>query len=353
MRVLVTGGGGYVGSRLVPYLLDRGCDVTVVDLFYFGNHLPQDGCRIIKADIMEFNPDWLNGVDAVVHLAAISNDPMAAFRPGANFAVNTAGTALLAFLCKQKGVRRFVFASTCSVYGYSAERDMDEEAEVSPSFPYGISKVLAERALLMAEDESFRPIILRKGTIFGWSPRMRYDLVVNTMTKHAVTRGVITVHNPKLWRPLIHMNDVCRAYYQGLLAPLGVTGIFNVVQDNYTILQVAERVRYACERSGCPARLEVLDREDVRNYRASGYKATRILDIHNFGDVVKGVSGILAHTITHELYDWDDPIYINDLVYRQRVERDEALYGQWREFMQRHEDSMDHLQSSDWPQEGP
>lgn len=347
MHILVTGGAGYIGSRLVPILIERGHQVTVVDTLLFGNYLTTVPCRLIQADIVDFNPTWLDGVDAVIHLAAVSNDPMAAFRPSLNFITNTAGTALLVFLCKAAGVERFIHASTCSIYGYSMLHDMDEDSAVEPSFPYGVSKLLAEMAVLQAQDDTFRPICLRKGTLFGWAPRMRFDLVVNTMTKYGL-EGKIAVHSPDLWRPLVHIEDVCRAYVLAVEKP-DVTGVFNVVQGNYTILDIAEEVASTLRAHGHPAEIEVHDQVDVRNYRASFGKARDVLGFRARRSIAFGVEEILSKV---DPGDYDNPLWINHVVHRRVVEQDEAEYALWRGFIEQYGE-LAHLGSTQWPQEGP
>jgi nucleoside-diphosphate-sugar epimerase len=259
MNILVTGGAGYIGSVLVPTLVEEGHTVTVIDKLTFGNNLKDlPGFTLIDQDILDIKPDWLDGMDAVIHLAGISNDPMANFRPRDNYINNSALTGLLVYFCKQKGIKRFIFGSTCSIYGFSADTLVDESTPVSPSFPYGLSKVQAEFAINSAADQNFRPIIFRQATVYGWAPRMRFDLVVNTMTKFGVCNGKISVHNPKLWRPLIHVRDLVSAYLLALKASDDVSGTFNVASHNYSILEIGQEVQNALETRGIPCDLEIL-----------------------------------------------------------------------------------------------
>ena len=188
-KILIAGGAGYIGSLLTSKLVDRGHDVQVVDLFWFGNNL-DSRVKQVKKNIIDLNIEDLRGFDAVVFLGGLSNDPMAKYSPSMNFVENSAVPSYLAFICREAGVKRFVYASTCSVYGYTDNKLMDEEEGLTfPSFPYGISKLAAEKAIMNMESENFRPISLRKGTVGGWSPRMRFDLVVNAMTKSALSLG--------------------------------------------------------------------------------------------------------------------------------------------------------------------
>ena len=228
-KILLAGGAGYIGTLLTSELANRGHSVTVIDNMWFGDHIESSN-KIIKSklDISNLQSSFLGNFDCVVFLAGLSNDPMADYSPKMNFVENTAVPINLAYLCKRAGVKRFVFASTCSVYGYTDDKLIDEDSKtLKPHFPYGISKLAAETAILNLEDSNFRPIALRKGTVGGWSPRMRFDLVVNAMTKSALTRGVITVNNPNIWRPLVDIKDVVKSYVRSVECDINITGIFN------------------------------------------------------------------------------------------------------------------------------
>ena len=178
-KVLVAGGAGYIGTLLSSELKDRGYSVSVIDQLWFGNHFERE-IPVEQRDIMDLRTEDLVGHDCVVFLGGLSNDPMAKYSPSMNFVENSAVPSYLAFISKEAGVKRFVYASTCSVYGYTANKLLDETSDsIAPQYPYGISKLAAERSIINLEDENFRPIALRKGTVGGWSPRMRFDLVVN------------------------------------------------------------------------------------------------------------------------------------------------------------------------------
>lgn len=254
--ILVTGGAGYVGSVLVPELLTLGKRVRVIDTLWFENTLPEHpALELIRADVRQAQPEWLEDVEAIIHLAGLSNDPTADFAPQLNAECNVLATRKLAELAAEKGKRegksiRFVFASSCSVYYTAtpeAELNMhgkDEDTPVSPTANYSKSKRLAEIELLRLAEEvpQFCPIILRKGTIFGLSPRMRFDLVINVFTLNAWKHGKLTVYGSgEAWRPLLHIRDAVDAYIYMLSAPLqNVRGeIFNVLHKNYRILELA------------------------------------------------------------------------------------------------------------------
>ena len=278
MRVILLGGAGYLGSALVPQLLKRNYEVIVYDLLWFGNNLPKEA-TVYKKNILDLVSDDLSNADAVVFIAGVSNDPMAEYSPAINFMGNAAAPAYAAYLTKKCGIKRFVYASSCSIYGYTAGEAMTEEASVNPSFPYGISKLQGESAVMMMEDKSFKPISLRKGTIYGWSPRMRYDLVVNTMLKCALTDHKITVHNPGLWRPLISTSDAARAYIRAIEADPSISGIYNISYDNYTIGRLADEVCAELRTHNINnIDLDIQNRHDFRNYKVSHEKARIELD---------------------------------------------------------------------------
>src|ERR1700752_3334942 len=190
MKLLIAGGAGYLGLVLIPKLLDRGYKVDVVDLFWFGNHLPRQ-TGILNKDIFQLNEEGLEHYEQVVFLAGLTNDPMAEYSPSKNFVFNAAAPSYLAYMAKKANVKRYIYASSCSVYGYTENELYDETRPVSSSYPYGISKLQGEQAALQLSDENFSVIALRKGTISGYSPRMRLDLIVNTMFRTALHEGVI------------------------------------------------------------------------------------------------------------------------------------------------------------------
>ncbi|MHC5038737.1 MAG: NAD-dependent epimerase/dehydratase family protein, partial [Planctomycetota bacterium] len=240
MKVLVTGGAGYIGARLVPHLMENGHDVAVMDKLVFGQdalkpHL--DRVPLTVRDIREAQVSDFKGVDGVVHLAGLSNDPTAEFNPPANLAINRDGTEHVAKMAKEAGVPRFVFASSCSIY-YTLEPDdtfRDEVYPVDPKAPYSLSKYEAEKAVLALASDDFSPVFLRKGTVYGQSERMRYDLVANTFTKDAFDRRLLTIHaGGRMWRPMLSLEDTVEAYRLALEAPQEkVHGqVFNILTDN-------------------------------------------------------------------------------------------------------------------------
>src|ERR1700760_3555147 len=247
MRILVAGGAGYVGSTLIPKLLERGYDVDVVDLFWFGNMLPPE-VRIINRDLFDLQTNDLKEYDQVIFLAGLSNDPMAEFSPAKNFVFNAAAPAYLAYIAKIAKVKRYVYASSCSVYGYTENELFDETRPVSSSYPYGISKLQGEQAVMQLCDDEFSVIALRKGTISGYSPRMRFDLIINTMFKCAMQDGVVRVNNPAILRPILSIEDAAMAYIRAVEANESLSGIFNIASGNHTVGEVADLVTLTIEQ---------------------------------------------------------------------------------------------------------
>ncbi len=311
MRVLVTGGAGFVGAVLVPILIDRGHFVRVVDCGSFGLEGLDPRAEFVEGDILDFKMEWLDGIDSVIHLAGISNDPMAAFSPSLNYTLNASGTAIVAHYAKERGVQRFVFASSCSVYGFNDAVEVNEDVELLPSFPYAIAKVMGERAIACLGDNTFRPIALRKGTVVGWSPRMRFDLVTNAMIKNGLTQGTIVVHNPKLWRPLLNVQDAARAYVAALEADLSITGTYNIATENFSIGQLGEIVAQGMREFGVKVQLQIENRPDFRSYRVSTERARKVLGFRPTITMGETVHEIMTHLMAKEITDFSNPRYYN------------------------------------------
>lgn len=309
MRILVAGGAGFIGSTLVPMLQDYGYDVAVADLLWFGNHLPE-GTALMERDLFQFDTASIEGYDQIVFLAGLSNDPMAEYSPAKNFIDNGALPSYLAFIAKKAGVRRFVYASSCSVYGYTVNELYDEESPVTCSYPYGISKLQGERGVLQIADDCFSAIALRQGTVCGYSPRMRFDLIVNTMYKSAMLDGCITVNNPSIWRPILDVRDACAAFVRAVQADYGISGAFNVAYDNFTVGQVADYVRDEVERlTGRHVRVAIKDIQDYRNYKVTCAKAKTYLGFQPKYGVPEMIQRIHEHC--PEYGDFDDQEFYN------------------------------------------
>jgi len=314
MRILIAGGAGYVGSVLIPHLLDRGYKVDVVDLFWFGNNLPSDA-GILEKDIFDLQVSDLAGYDQVIFLAGLSNDPMADFSPAKNFIFNASAPAYLAYIAKKAKVKRYIYGSSCSVYGYTENELFDEDCPVNSSYPYGISKLQGERAVMQMVDAEFSVIALRKGTVSGYSPRMRYDLIINTMFKCAMKEGVIYVNDPAIWRPFLSIEDAAMAYNRAVEANESLNGIYNIASGNHTVGEIADLVKLAVEEEfGKKIALDIKHIRDARNYKVSIERAATILSFHPHHSVKSIVRNIITNM--DKCSDWDNPAYYNIQVFK-------------------------------------
>jgi nucleoside-diphosphate-sugar epimerase len=315
MRLLIAGGAGYLGSVLIPKLLERGYKVDVVDLFWFGNHLPRQA-GILNKDIFQLTVEDLQPYDQVVFLAGLSNDPMAEYSPSKNFIFNAAAPAYLGYIAKIAKVKRLIYASSCSVYGYTENELYDETGPVSSSYPYGISKLQGEQAVIQLTDSNFSVISLRKGTISGYSPRMRLDLIVNTMFKTAMKDRTITVNNPSIWRPILSIEDAATAYIRAVEANQSISGIFNLASGNYTVGEVGDLVNNAIEeRLNIRINTCINHVQDFRNYKVNTEKAANVLSFHPSGSIRSIVDNLFDNM--DKFRDWDNPAYSNIHTFRQ------------------------------------
>jgi nucleoside-diphosphate-sugar epimerase len=287
LRILVTGGAGYIGSVLVPKLLARGHEVRVLDRMFWGvpHYAGQPGVELVNADVRRVPEGVLDGIDAVDHLAGFSNDPTAEYSPDANWQMNAVATETIARLCHTAGVRRFVFGSSCSLYdgAEDVETLLDEHAALAPRGAYATSKRYSEEALLSQQDDRFEPVVLRQATVYGLSPRMRFDLVVNAFVKDALIRQRLILHGGGLmWRPLIAVNDLADAHMACLEAPPGLVAgeTFNAVGENHQVRELAEVVAAELVKLGKPVALEAGPLPNlVRDYRCSGDKLRKRLSL--------------------------------------------------------------------------
>ena len=306
MKILLAGGAGYIGSSLVPVLLEHGYTTDVVDLMWFGNSIP-DTVNIRRQDIFDLKEVDVSGYDQVIFLAGLSNDPMAEFDPSKNFVSNGACPSYLAYICKRAGVRRFIYASSCSVYGYTVNELYDEESPVTCGYPYGVSKLQGERGVLQLADDDFSVIALRQGTLSGHSPRMRLDLIVNTMFKAAMTERHVTVNNPAIWRPILDIRDAQNAYLRAIQADISQSGVFNVASDNYTVGQVGDLVKGEVERlTGEKVAITIKNISDFRNYKVSLAKAKTYLGFQPQYDVKDIIDDLFSHREEYGDYDRDE-----------------------------------------------
>jgi nucleoside-diphosphate-sugar epimerase len=308
MRILVAGGAGYIGSKLIPVLLEHGYRIDVVDLLWFGNHLPQN-VSVVRKDLFKCQPEDLKDYDQVIFLAGLSNDPMAEFDPSMNFIFNGALPSYTAYIAKKAGVKRFIYASSCSVYGYTVNELYDENSPVTCGYPYGISKLQGERGVLQLQDESFSVIALRQGTVCGYSPRMRLDLIVNTMFKFAMADRKITINNPSIWRPILDIRDAATAYLRAIQADYSLSGVYNIASGNYTVGQVGDMVKYEVEKLvGQRVEIVLKNIEDFRNYKVSIDKAKTYLGYQPRHAIEDIIDDLYENRAKFENYD-DERFY--------------------------------------------
>ena len=314
MKILIAGGAGYIGSVLVPRLLKRGYDLTVVDLLWFGNNLP-DAVNVIQGDVMTLQEKDLEGYDQVIFLAGLSNDPMAEFSPSRNFVENGSAPAYLSYIAKRAGVKRFIHGGSCSVYGYTVNELYDETSPAVSSYPYGISKLQGEFSALQLQDDDFSVIAFRQGTVSGYSPRMRLDLVVNTMFKSALQNKKITVNNPAIWRPVLAIQDAVSAYVRAVEAPGEISGIFNIASGNYTVGEIADYVyQGVTEHLQLEVDMEIKHIEDFRNYKVSCQKAKDILSFKPNFDIPLLVEELIENKAKFD--DFEDARFYNIAVFK-------------------------------------
>jgi nucleoside-diphosphate-sugar epimerase len=309
MRILVLGGAGYIGSKLIPSLLDRGYDVEVIDLLWFGNNLPET-VKIQNRDIFSLNEEDLKRFDQVIFLAGLSNDPMAEYSPAENFIYNSSAPAYLAYIAKRAGVERYIYASSCSVYGYTVNELYDEESPAISEYPYGISKLQGEQSVIKMADKKFSVIALRQGTVSGYSPRMRLDLVVNTMFKFAINKKEITVNNPSIWRPVLSIDDAVNAYIRSIESHRDISGVFNVASANYTVGEIGDLVKSGLKKYlDVDISIRIKNMRDLRNYKVSIEKAKRVLSFHPLHDIESIIRDLVNNM--EKFKDFDNQNYYN------------------------------------------
>lgn len=333
MRVLVTGHKGYIGTVLVPLLLEQGHDVAGLDtdLFErctFTGVIP--AIKDIHKDVRDVEKHDLEGFDAIIHLAGLSNDPLGDYQPELTEKINEKASVRLAEIAKSAGVTRFLFASSCSTYGAGGSDFLTEEASFNPVTPYGTSKVKVEAALGYLADADFSPTYLRASTAYGVSPRLRFDLVINNLTAWAFTTGQVYLKSDGTpWRPVVHVEDVARAYVAALQAPRDLihNNAFNVgvSTENYQMRELAEIVKDIvphCEITYAPDAAP-----DKRCYRVDCNKIARTL--HGFKPqwtARQGVEQLYAEykKVGLTLEDFEGPKYkriahVKELIHQEKL----------------------------------
>jgi len=283
MKILVTGTEGYIGSMLAPMLIERGHEVIGVDTGFYKVGWLYNGteytAKTLNKDIRHITALDLQGVDAVVHMAELSNDPAGQLAPNITYEINHKGSVRLAALAKEAGVRRFIYMSSCSVYGVATDEDITEESPVNPQTAYAICKSLVERDVQPMADDSFSPTFMRNATAFGASPRMRFDIVLNNLAGLAWTiKEIKMTSDGTPWRPLVHLLDICQAIVCTLEAPRDIihNQIFNVgdTAQNYQVKEIAQIVAEIF--TGCQLSFGE-NGADNRSYRVSFEKINKLL----------------------------------------------------------------------------
>jgi nucleoside-diphosphate-sugar epimerase len=321
--VLVTGGAGYIGCQLVPTLLESNYRVRVFDVMFYGDaglDRVRDRIEVVEGDIRSVPANLLDGVSAIINLAGLSTEPAAEYRPEANQEINFKAAVDLARVAKEKKVSRFIQASSGSIYDVGAghpEKDImhTEDSPVAPFRIYSITKREAERKILVMADDSFTPVVLRKGSVYGYSPRMRFDLVVNAFVLNALQTGSLVLHNGgETWRPLLSIQDAAAAYKLMLEAPAEkVRGeIFNVTNGNYRISELALRVRHKLGELNIPCELRPdYNFHNLRSCQASGQKIAQQLAFTPKVTVEETVQDLVHKIRTGAFPDVTDPAFHN------------------------------------------
>ena len=266
MKILVTGACGYKGHVLVPKLLNSGYDVIALDIMWFGNQLqPHPKLKVIHGDVLDIDAINLEGIDGIIHLSSIANDPCGDLDPKLTWEVSALATMQLADKAKRKGVKRFIYASSGSVYGIKDELQVTEELELKPISEYNKTKMVGERVLLSYSDDMVVQIV-RPATVCGVSPRMRLDVSVNMLTMQALSKGKITVFGGAQTRPNIHIDDITDVYLHLIKHP-EFTGVYNAGFENISILDIAKIVT-----KHVPVEIVVTESNDPRSYRVNSDK---------------------------------------------------------------------------------
>ncbi|MCD6048128.1 MAG: NAD-dependent epimerase/dehydratase [Gammaproteobacteria bacterium] len=329
-EVLVIGGAGYIGSALLPLLLEEGYSVRILDAFIYGDsaikpYLTHPKVKIYRADFRQIDKivEAVKGVNSVIHLGALVGDPACALDENLTIEINLMATRMIAEVCKGFGVRNFIFASTCSVYGASDDV-LDERSKLNPVSLYARSKIACEKILLELASDKFSPVILRFSTIFGFSGRTRFDLVVNLLTAKAYIDQEITVINGDQWRPFLHVEDAARSVVAALKAPreLVHAQVYNVGNNNlnYTLLQMGELVAHLVPN----AKLILSESDqDRRNYRVDCSKIQRDLKYFTKWTLEDGIRQMIKAFAENKLQDYKSAEYSNVKSLMERGAKDQ------------------------------
>jgi len=324
----VTGGAGYIGSVMSRILLEKGYDVTCLDRLFFGNDSIKDiadRINLVKDDVRWFQPEILKGVDAVFDLAALSNDPSGELEPQKTLEINYKGRVRVANLAKKYGIKKYVLASTCSVYGFQ-EGLITEESGLNPLTTYAKANMMAEKEVLPLADESFSTTVLRQATVYGCSYRMRFDLAINGMVLGFYRNGKIPImRDGKQWRPFVNVKDTSNAFVKVLEAePELVNGqIFNVGSDEQNV-QIFDLAKLVAESCNLPFNYEWYGSPDTRSYRVSFGKIKETLNFKPQTTIRKGAKNVFG-ALKEGRLNPDDPRTITVKWYKHLLEMQQFL----------------------------
>jgi nucleoside-diphosphate-sugar epimerase len=267
-KILITGGGGYVGSLLVQELLKKNYKITVVDTFWFGNYLPKNkSLKILKKNILNLRNSDFKRIDCVIHLASIANDNAADIDQKYAWETSCLGTKIICDLAKNNNIKKFIYASSGSVYGVKKEKQVTENLSCEPVSVYNKSKMVAER-IVLSYKENFQTIIVRPSTLYGYSPRMRLDLTINILCYHAYKFNKVTIFGGKQWRPYLHIKDMVN-FYLHCLKRKKMRGTYNISQGNLTLDQTAEKIKLFMPK----CKIAHTKSNDIRSYRLNSDRA--------------------------------------------------------------------------------
>jgi len=328
MNVLVTGGAGYIGSVMSRVLLEKGYNVTCLDRLFFGTDSIKDiadKITLFKDDIRFFNPEILKGVDAVFDLAALSNDPSGELEPQKTLDINYKGRVRVANLAKKYGIKKYVLASTCSVYGFQ-EGLITEESGLNPLTTYAKANMMAEKEVLPLADKTFSATVLRQATVYGFSYRMRFDLAINGMVLGFYRNGKIPImRDGKQWRPFVNVNDTSNAFIKVLEAePELVNGqVFNVGSDKQNV-QIFDLAKLVAESCNLPFNYEWYGSPDTRSYKVSFSKIKDTLHFMPQITIGKGARNVFD-ALKEGRLNPDDPRTITVKWYKHLLEMQQFL----------------------------
>lgn len=317
-EILVTGGAGYLGSHLVELLLLNNYKVKVLDNLSFGDNAlkllkKKYKFKVINGDIRDLRVvlNSMEGCDAVIHLAGIVGDPASKLDPIQSTEINHLSTKLVIDAAEYFQIKQFLFASTCSVYGASNSRLLSEKSKLNPVSIYAETKLKSEKIILEGSQKYLSPTILRAGTLFGYSNRMRFDLVINLFAAQAFSKHRITIEGGNQWRPFVHVKDAALAYLLALEKKRGTaTGIFNLGSDdlNHKISDIGQIIQENIPH----VKIENSKTVDQRNYRVSFKKISKSLGFHSTMSISDGIMEIQHALKSRKIKNWSDPIYYNN-----------------------------------------